>query len=32
MDSVIPIDLLESETGAMLTEQALNRIDHGIYV
>jgi putative toxin-antitoxin system antitoxin component (TIGR02293 family) len=32
MDSVIPIDLLGSETGAMLIEQALNRIDYGIYV
>lgn len=32
MDSVIPIDLLESETGGMLIEQALNRIDYGIYV
>jgi putative toxin-antitoxin system antitoxin component (TIGR02293 family) len=32
MDSVIPIDLLGSETGAMLIEQVLNRIDYGIYV
>ena len=32
MDGITPIDLLESETGARLVEQALHQIDHGIYV
>jgi putative toxin-antitoxin system antitoxin component (TIGR02293 family) len=32
MDGVVPLDLLESETGAVLVEQALHQIDHGIYV
>jgi len=32
MDGIAPIDLLESETGARLVEQALHQIDHGIYV
>ncbi len=28
---VVPLDLLESESGAVLIEQALHQIDHGIY-
>jgi putative toxin-antitoxin system antitoxin component (TIGR02293 family) len=32
MGGVVPIDLLESETGALLIEQALNQIDYGIYI
>lgn len=32
MDGITPVDLLESETGARLVEQALHQIDHGIYV
>jgi putative toxin-antitoxin system antitoxin component (TIGR02293 family) len=31
LEGVIPIDLLESETGAHLVEQELHRIDYGIY-
>lgn len=32
LGGIVPIDLLESESGAILVEQALHRIDHGIYV
>jgi putative toxin-antitoxin system antitoxin component (TIGR02293 family) len=32
MNGVVPIDLLESETGARLVEDAITRIDYGIYV
>ena len=32
MGGIVPIDLLESESGAVLVEQALHQIDHGIYV
>jgi len=32
MQDIVPIDLLESETGALLVEQALHQIDFGIYV
>jgi putative toxin-antitoxin system antitoxin component (TIGR02293 family) len=32
MQGIVPIDLLESESGAVLVEQALHQIDHGIYV
>ncbi|TWF57321.1 antitoxin Xre/MbcA/ParS toxin-binding domain-containing protein [Neorhizobium alkalisoli] len=32
MHGVTPIDLLVSETGARLVEEALMQIDHGIYV
>lgn len=31
MQGIVPIDLLESESGAVLVEQALHQIDHGIY-
>ncbi|MGK6313984.1 type II RES/Xre toxin-antitoxin system antitoxin [Neorhizobium sp. DT-125] len=32
MAGVVPLDLLESESGAVLVEQALHQIDHGIYI
>jgi putative toxin-antitoxin system antitoxin component (TIGR02293 family) len=32
MSGIVPMDLLESETGGRLVEQALHQIDHGIYV
>ena len=32
LNGVVPIDLLESETGARLVEEAILRIDHGIYI
>lgn len=32
MQGIVPIDLLESETGALLVEQALHQIDFGIYI
>jgi putative toxin-antitoxin system antitoxin component (TIGR02293 family) len=32
LKGVAPIDLLESESGAHLVEQALHQIDHGIYI
>lgn len=32
MGNIVPLDLLESETGARLVEQALHQIDFGIYV
>jgi len=28
---IVPLDLLESESGAILIEQTLHQIDHGIY-
>jgi putative toxin-antitoxin system antitoxin component (TIGR02293 family) len=32
LGGIVPIDLLESETGARLVEQSLHQIDFGIYV
>ena len=32
LHGIAPIDLLESETGAHLVEQALYQIEYGIYV
>ncbi len=32
LNDVVPIDLLESETGARLVEDELLRIEHGIYL
>lgn len=32
LDGIVPLDLLESESGAVLVEQSLHQIDHGIYV
>lgn len=32
LDRIAPIDLLESEAGARLVEEALQQIDHGIAV
>ena len=31
LEGVVPVDLLESETGAHLVEEELHRIDYGIY-
>jgi putative toxin-antitoxin system antitoxin component (TIGR02293 family) len=31
MGNIVPVDLLQSESGAVLVEQALHQIDHGIY-
>jgi len=31
LNKVVPLDLLESETGARLVEEELLRIEHGIY-
>lgn len=31
MGGIVPVDLLQSESGAVLVEQALQQIDHGIY-
>ncbi len=31
LDGIVPLDLLESETGARLVEDVLHRIDHGIF-
>jgi putative toxin-antitoxin system antitoxin component (TIGR02293 family) len=31
MEGIVPLDLLESESGAILVEQSLHQIDHGIY-
>jgi putative toxin-antitoxin system antitoxin component (TIGR02293 family) len=31
MGGIVPVDLLQSESGAVLVEQALHQIDHGIY-
>ncbi|MGE7371330.1 type II RES/Xre toxin-antitoxin system antitoxin [Neorhizobium sp. NPDC001467] len=31
LGDIVPLDLLESESGAILIEQALHEIDHGIY-
>jgi putative toxin-antitoxin system antitoxin component (TIGR02293 family) len=32
LNGVVPIELLQSETGARLVEEELIRIDHGIYI
>jgi putative toxin-antitoxin system antitoxin component (TIGR02293 family) len=32
LGGIVPVDLLQSESGAVLVEQALQQIDHGIYV
>jgi putative toxin-antitoxin system antitoxin component (TIGR02293 family) len=32
LHGVVPLDLLESETGARLVEEEILRIDHGIYM
>ena len=32
LEGVVPIELLPSESGALLVEQELARIEHGIYV
>lgn len=32
LEGVAPIELLPSESGALLVEQELNRVEHGIYL
>lgn len=32
LNGVVPLDLLESETGARLVEEELHRIDYGVYI
>ena len=31
LDGVVPLDLLDSESGAHIVEETLQQIDHGIY-